>query len=78
MGIEVFVLVDVVGIEEPVGVEVIEAHVGRETDKEGHETGSLLTGKSVVVLPDRLIRLIAFVGIVEGMGSDELLLQAVE
>ena len=74
MGIEVFVLVDVVGIEEPVGVEVIEAHVGGETDEESHETGGLLSGKTVIEFLARLIRTVTLVGIVEGMGTDELLL----
>ena len=78
LGIEVFVLVDVVGIEEPVGVEVIEAHVGGETDEQGHETGGLLSGKTVIEFLTRLIRYVALVGIVEGMGTDELLLYAIE
>jgi len=52
--------------------------VGGETDEQGHETGGLLSGKTVIEFLTRLIRYVALVGIVEGMGTDELLLNAIE
>ena len=72
MGIEVFVLIDVIGEEEPIGVEIVEAHVGSETDEATDKDGRLVLRDSAIELVTVFTGNDALVGIVEHMRAEHL------
>jgi hypothetical protein len=76
--IEVFVLIDEIGVEEPVVVKVIDTHVGGEANHEATKVGSITLGLEAVDLVADLRRKTSLLGIIESEGALKLRLKTVE
>ena len=50
LAIEVFVLIDEIGIEEPIVVEIVDTHVGCQANHQAAEVGSVTFGQEAVEL----------------------------
>ena len=63
--IEVFVLVDEIGEEEPIVVEIIDTHVGSESNHQATKVGSISFGQQAVELTSYLSGIIILLSIIE-------------